>query len=360
MKKMLLAALVLCALYLLLAPVAIDPESWEAPRSPGYVGPHSRNDRLAGLELLAIGERQGPEDVVASDTGWIYTGTEDGSILRLAPGDGSFRPWIHTGGRPLGLALDSAGRLIVADAVRGLLRVSTSGHVRVLATEAEEVPFGFTNNVDVGPDGKIYFTDATAKFNVAEIGEPYAASLLDLMEHGGHGRLLEYDSSTGAVEVLARGLDFANGVAVAHDGASILVAETGSYRVVRVWRHGADRGRVETVIDNLPGFPDNLTRGLEGRYWVGLVAPRNALLDRLAPHPALRQVVQRLPALLRPQAVAYGHLIAIDDAGKVEFDLQDPSGDYPQVTAAAESGSHLYVASLTSRRLGRLDKARLE
>jgi sugar lactone lactonase YvrE len=357
MKRLILIAAAVVTLFLLTAPVPIDPVAWEAPRSEGYVGPHAVNERLAGLELLSLGGRHGPEDVVVNYEDRAFAGTEDGAILRLSDNGAAMEEWADTGGRPLGLALDFAGRLIVADAMRGLLRVSGSGRVKVLVEEAGGVPLGFTNNVDVARDGTVYFTDASSKFGVARIGAPYPASLLDLMEHGGHGRLLEYRPSDGSVEVLARGLEFANGVAVAHDDESVLVNETGAYRVVRVWRRGARRGRVDIVIANLPGFPDNLTRGLEGRYWLGLVAPRNALLDRLAPHPGLRKVVQRLPAALRPKAEPYGHLLAIDDSGRVIADLQDPSGAYPMVTAAAETASYVYVASLTAGSLGRLDKA---
>jgi sugar lactone lactonase YvrE len=36
------------------------------------------------------------------------------------------------------------------------------GAIEVLATEADGVPFGFTNDVDIAPDGTIYFTDASS------------------------------------------------------------------------------------------------------------------------------------------------------------------------------------------------------
>ncbi len=359
MKRLLLVTLMVFAAYLVMAPVPIDPQAWEAPPDPGYSGPHARNERLAGFEYLPIGERHGPEDVVVNSRGQVFVGTEDGAILRSSADGLRMEEFAHTGGRPLGLALDFAGRLIVADAALGLLRVSGSGRVRPLIAEIDGEPLGFTNNVDIAADGKIYFTDVSAKFRVSEVGAPYAASLLDLMEHGGHGRLFEYDPPSGTLSVLVDGLQFANGVAVSHDGSSLLVNETGAYRVLRVGRLGADRGLVEVVIDNLPGFPDNLTRGFDGRYWLGLVAPRNALLDRMAPYPGLRKVVQRLPAALRPKARPYGHLIAIDDFGRVVLDLQSSSGEYSMVTAAAESATHLYVASLTAPRLGRIDKASL-
>ncbi|HEY5420416.1 MAG TPA: PQQ-binding-like beta-propeller repeat protein, partial [Marmoricola sp.] len=62
----------------------------------------------------------GAEDVLVVD-GLVYTGTEDGSIFLLRP-DGSRIDRVgQTGGRPLGLELLPDGRLLVADADRGLL-----------------------------------------------------------------------------------------------------------------------------------------------------------------------------------------------------------------------------------------------
>lgn len=358
-KRLLVVLLAVVVGYLLMAPVPIDPVAWEPPDSPGYEGGHAVNSKLADLELLSIGDRHGPEDVAVARDGTVYAGTEDGAVLVWPPGARDFDRVIETAGRPLGLALDGQGRLLVADAFHGLLQVSESGEVRVLATEGEGVPFGFTNNVDVAPDGRIYFTDASSKFRVADVGAPYPTSLLDLIEHGGHGRLLEYSPASGEVAVLASGLQFANGVAVSHDGVSVLINETGRYRILRVSRVGAARGKVEVLIDNLPGFPDNLTRGREGRYWVGLVAPRNRLLDSLGPHPAVRRLVQRLPAFVRPKAEPYSHLLAIDDSGRVTHDFQDPAAGYPMVTAAAESEDYVYVASLTARGLARFPASRL-
>ena len=83
----------------------------------------------------------------------------------LAQADGSSpRTYTNTGGRPLGMDFAPAGDLIVADAVKGLLSVSRDGAVSVLATGEGGVPFRFTNDVDVGPDGVIYFSDASSKY----------------------------------------------------------------------------------------------------------------------------------------------------------------------------------------------------
>ena len=73
----------------------------------------------------------------------------------------------------------------------------------------------------------------------------------------------------------------------------------------------------------------------------------------------MRKVVQRMPAFLRPKAIAYGHIIAIDDNGKVVIDLQDPDGTYPINTSVTETDNHLYIGSLVAPVLGRIDKDRI-
>jgi len=64
-------------------------------------------------------------------------------------------------------------------------------------------------------------------------------------------------------------------VAVSEDQQYLLINETGSYRVLRHWLAGPDAGETQVILDNLPGFPDNINNGLEGRFWIGLVAPRS-------------------------------------------------------------------------------------
>ena len=130
------------------------------------------------------------------------------------------------------------------------------------------------------------------------------------------------------------------------------------YRVLRHWIAGARRGDTEPLIENLPGFPDNLSAGLGGRFWLALILPRNKLLDQLSDAPLARTMIQRLPTFFRPQAVAYGHVVAIDGTGKVLASLQDPGGTYRLTTGALEARDYIYVGSLVMPSLGRLPKAK--
>lgn len=362
-KKKGLLTIVILALtlvaFLTTWPVAIEPVAWQAPPNPGYSGAYARNEKLAGVELLPLGGGHGPEAVALDSQGRIYAATVEGRIVRLAA-DGS-RPetWVETGGRPLGIEFDSQGRLLVADAYRGLLRVEPNGRISVLATAADGAPIRYANELAVAADGKVYFTDSSAKFGAEAQGGTYQASLLDIMEHGGHGRLLVYDPATNKATTLLKDLNFPNGVAISPAQDYLLVVETGAYRVLRYWLSGPKAGQVEPFIEALPGFPDNLSTGRDGRYWLALISPRNPLLDRLSDQPRLRKVAQRLPAFLRPQAKPYGHILALDGNGKVVVDLQDPAGRYPMNTAAVEGDNWIYLGSLTAPAVGRLAKAPL-
>lgn len=346
-----IAAIVIAAtaIYLAAWPVPVDPVAWRAPKSQGFVGPFAPNERLRNLETISLGDNHGPETIAVDAHGRVYVGTKEGRIVRVV--DSRAEDWVSTGGRPLGLRFDRDGSLLVADAFRGLLRVTPEGEVIALVPDV-----AYANSVDVAADGRVFFTDSSAKFGARAWHGSYEASLVDILEHGGHGRLLVYDPRTKKTSTVIAGLNFANGVAIAHDGSFVLVAETGSYRVLRHWLEGPKQGRTEPLLENLPGFPDNLSTGLDGRFWVGFASPRNRLLDALSSSPRLRKVVQRLPKIIRPKAVAYGHVVAFDRDGHVLASLQDPAGTYRLTTGATETEEFLYVGSLEMASLARLKK----
>ena len=362
LKKILLLLLVVIiaiVLYLVVWPVPVDPVAWEAPPNPGYAGSFAPNDRLSGLEVFQIGENHGPEDIALDEENRIYAATHEGRIVRLKADGSTPENWAVTNGRPLGIDFDNRGDLIVADAFRGLLSIAPDGSITELAKMVDGIPIRYANDVDVAADGKIYFSDASTKFGAKECGGTYEASLLDINEHGGHGRLLVYDPATRKVMTLIEGLNFANGVAISHDQNYVLVNETGSYRVIRYWITGPKKGNAEPVVEGLPSFPDNISTGFDGRYWVAFISPRNPLIDKLSGKPFLRKVIQRMPAFLRPKAVPYGHIMAIDGNGKILEDLQDTKGTYPINTSVTETKDYLYIGSLVAPVLGRLNKAKV-
>lgn len=341
--------------YLLLWPVPIAPVAWDAPESAGYKGVFAPNNKLESLTIIpmrANTKTYGPEDFARNADNTIAVSSHTGDILIKSPTQDSFNGWVNTGGRPLGIEYDHAGNLIVADAIRGLLRIAPEGKVSVLVDEVDGKSVNYADDVDIASDGMIYFTDATTAFSSREYEGTLSASLLEILEHKGNGRLIQYNPATHRAAVLMDGLVFANGVALSSDNRYVLVNETGSYRVLRYWLKGEREGTHDVFIDNLPGFPDNISRTRSGNFFIGLASPRSAVVDRLSPYPWLRSMVQRLPAVMRPAAQAYGHIIRISESGDVLESLQDPLGRYPFTTGAVETDEGMYISSLTAKGVG--------
>jgi len=352
MKKILLGVLGLIALlaaYLLLWPVPIAPAAWYAPFNLGYVGAYTPNRDLTGLTEIDLAPHHGPEDIVALPDGRLLTATQEGFILTLDPAKGTVEVLADTGGVPLGLEMDpTTGRLIVADAHKGLVSVGLDGSVEVLTDTVDGTPILYADDLDIADDGVIYFSDASTKFGAEASGSTMAGSLLELMESKGTGRLLAYDPATKVTRVVADGFVFANGVAIAPDG-DILMNVTGRYQVLKI---NPVTGEHRVLIDNLPGFPDNINRGPDGTYFVGIVSPRSEWLDANSGNTMMRKLAMRLPASMRPQAQPYGLILQINADGQVFRTWHDPDGTYATPTGAVLVGDRLYITSLLSPTLG--------
>lgn len=346
-------------LYLFFWPVPLEPIAWQAPVHAGLVDPFVQNNRLASARMINLGNHDGPEDIASGPDGLIYTATSDGKILRFDQNGNNIEVFATAGGRPLGMEFDADGNLIVANAYLGLQRISPAGTVTTLVDQYEGQKIAYADDAAVAADGTIYFSDASSKYGASSNGGSYEASLLDLMEHGGYGRIFRHNPLNGETTVVLDGLNFANGIAISEDQRYLLISETGSYRILRYWIEGPAAGTHEVILDNLPGFPDNINNGLNGKFWIGLVAPRNELLDGMSDKPWLRKLVQRLPAAFRPKAEPSSHVIAISGDGDVLMNLQDTAANLPALTGVYESQDALWLSTLFGNRAGRLDKKTL-
>ncbi|RPJ12439.1 MAG: SMP-30/gluconolactonase/LRE family protein [Desulfobacteraceae bacterium] len=348
MKKFIMILVVVAAIpgYLLFWPVRIEPISYEPAKKPEMTGALAPNNELAKAELLAKGKISGPEDVVIDSEGRIYGGTQDGKIVRILK-DGRVETFAETGGRPMGLAFDSKGNLIVADAYKGLLSVDAAGTITVLTTGAEGVPFKFTAHLDIASDGTIYFTDASFKYRLNEY-------LFDLLESRPNGRFLRYDPDSKITDVLLRNLYFSNGVALSQNEDFVLVNETYRYRIQRYWLKGPKAGSADIFLDNLPGFPDNVTSNRKGNFWVALFTVKNNQMDSMHPSPFIKKIISRLPKFLWPKPKPYGFVLAVNEDGKIINSLQEPTGEHlNEITGAREHDGYLYLRSLHNDRIGK-------
>lgn len=351
-RLLLLLGVVLLLLgYLLFFPVQVDPVSWRAPRAPALEGKYEANDALNRILVLYEDHCQACEDVAIDGQGRLYGSSVTGDIIRFDGRKAEAELFVNTGGRPLGMHFDFLGNLIIADADKGLLSVDPLGQLTTLATAHNELAFGMTDDVEVGQDGKIYFSDATHRFSFHDYK-------MDLLEHRPNGRLLEYDPVLQETRLLLDDLYFANGVAVAADQSFVLVVETGAYRVRRYWLKGSRAGQNDVFIQNLPGFPDGISRGSEGVFWLTLVSPRNPKLDQLMVKPFQRKILARLPDALQPKPERYSFVLGINERAQIVYNLQDPAGKFALITNAQEYEGQLYLGSLADSGIGTIQRPR--
>ena len=347
--RALLGLLLVGVVYLLFWPVRIEPVVWEPGPDRGQEAVFAPRQSLARSETLLTGGGQGPEDVALGPDGAYYAGMLDGRILRFD--QQGWALFANTGGRPLGMQFNTDGHLIVADAFAGLLSVDPSGEVRVLVSEVDGIPMLFPDDLDIAGDGTIWFTDASRRFNVHDWA-------LDFWEGRATGRLLSFQPATGTLKVHLEQLMFANGVALGPDDEFVLVSETLTARVTRLWLKGPKTGSRDIFIDGLPGYPDNLS--FDGElFWIALPSPRQPAIEQLASRPWLRRLLQRLPARFRQiELPPLGWVIAVDPAGRVRESLQDETGRCYSITSVNRYGDDLLMGSIAMSHVCRLAFAR--
>ncbi len=137
------------------------------------------------------------------------------------------------------------------------------------------------DDVDIAPDGVIYFSDATKRYDIENWG-------LDLLEGRPNGRLLSYDPKTRKTRTVCDNLVFPNGVCLTHDGEHLLVASTWTCSLLIFdLAHMSAGPRV--FVRGLPGYPDNVNRASDGGYWIALAGMRNPVTDLAMRHPGVRR-----------------------------------------------------------------------
>ncbi|CAL1386967.1 unnamed protein product [Linum trigynum] len=322
---------------------------------PPLKAPLTNNAILRSSELVGQGQLDAPEDILYDGVaGVFYTSCVDGWIKRVtvneSVADMVVTSWVNTGGRPLGLAFDRTNDgLVVADASKGLLRVSRDGGIEVLTVEAEGVKFKLTDEIAIAEDGAMYFTDASSVYSVAE-------AIFDILEGKPHGRLLRYDPVTKQTEVLLHDLYFANGVQVSPDQQSLVFCESSMKRCSKYYIDGEKKGKVEKFADNLPGVPDNIHYDGEGHYWIALPGGISTLWDYAFKQPILRKIIAILTKHLWPLQLENSGVFVVDLEGKPVALYSDPQ--LSMITSGVKIGTHLYCGSLVDNRILRLDLAK--
>jgi hypothetical protein len=379
------AVLAVVALYLFPAQYTPSPiTQWPAFSS----SPQGEVVRLSRSNVKRIAENKidGPETVIFSpSTGAMYALTESGALMYIDVASDDVHPAAFLSGRPLGAdfaaaeSTDDTDVLYVADALKGLLRVSIpkkqpappeQAVVEVVSTRTSVagggLPAGhhilYADDVAVGPKtGHVYFSDASDVGISRTRTDPtrwdtLGASIVDGIRGKRSGSLLVYDPKSRQTRALASGLWFANGVTVTPDESLVLVAETFLARVLSYdVRSGGLTPVGGTGAPLFTGYVDGAmhaeaTGGSAVLVAVPSVAPKAvAILSKLRPvwlQTMLREVLLKLPPVL--STVKYACFSKINYVtGQVLQTYVDEDGESLEcITSVVEKGGKFYLGSL--------------
>jgi len=342
--------------------VYVSPAYQNVPKPPECSheteGPWRLNNKLRDVELIGVGQVEAPEDVILDADDNLYCGSRHGDIVKFyAPDYARMEIFAHIGGQPLGLAFDRENNLNVCVGGMGLYRVRPDRRVERVTDETnrswssinDDSRLRLADDLDIADDGRIFFSEATTRYEMHEWP-------VDGLEARGNGRIVCYDPRSGSTKTLLKGLRFPNGICIASDKQSILFAETWGNCIKRYWFDGPHKGEVSMVIDNLPGYPDNINLASDGNYWLALVGMRSPAYDLALRMPGFRRrMAKRVPLdeWLFPN-INTGCVLKFSEQGEVIETLWDLGGvNHPMITSMREHKGHLYLGGILNNRIGK-------
>jgi gluconolactonase len=242
---------------LLLTASAQTPRSFELqPLSPKF---WDLVDHQAKLQTVAtgFGFTEGP---MWDAAGFLYVSDETiNKIFRVHP-DGKKEEVIALGD-PDGNTFDRQHRLIdCASVLRAIIAVTPEGKYKILADRYDGKKFNSPNDVIVGPDGALYFTDPTLDLVAGEKQE---------IPFQGVYRL----DGKGNVRLLTKDLTQPNGLAFSPDGKHFYIDDS-EQRNIRVYDAASDgtlsNGRIfgEEPGAKHDGVPDGIKVDKNGNLFV--------------------------------------------------------------------------------------------
>jgi gluconolactonase len=216
-------------------------------------------DRQAELATVAtgFGFTEGP---VWDPKGFLYVSDETlNKIFRLYP-DGRKEELIALGD-PDGNTFDRQHRLIdCASVLRAIVEVTPEGKYKILADHYRGKRFNSPNDIILGPDGALYFTDPTLDLVKGEKQEIAFQGVYRLDERGN-------------VQLLTPDLTQPNGLAFSPDGKHFYIDDS-QQRNIRMYDVGKNSalssGRIfgEEPGQKNDGVPDGMKVDMQGNLYV--------------------------------------------------------------------------------------------
>ena len=354
MKDVKMTFVVLALFGLTLSSCSLKPLAYQPEKIPSFEGATQLNEKLLASEKIQIEGWFGPEDILFDSEANLYTGVHnadfsDGRILKIDQ-TGNVEEFYNSGSWVAGLHFDKKSNLIALSHKQGLISISQTKEVTVLAkTDENGKPFLIPNGLDIAENGMIYFTNTS---EISAYNIKYGRKVI--MEMKPLGGLYRYNPATNKVKTLIDGAYFGNGVVISKNQEYLLMVETTKYRVVKYWLTGEKEGETELFIDNLHGFPNGISIRKDGTYWLGFSTKRNEALDKIHPKTGMKKLVYGLPEFMQPKAETFGMVMHLSRDGEILKTLFDTQGAiFSEAGAVKEFKGYLYIGGDVLPYIGR-------
>jgi ribose transport system permease protein len=346
----------------LLSRIYVSPTYFAPPpllsTDPASGSPYAINNKLQEAEPIGLDQVDGAEDIAFDRDDNIYAGSRHGDIVRfMAPDYTRMEIFAHIGGQPLGLHFDGEDSLFACVSGMGLYKITRDRQNIRLSDETNRTLFSiiddsrmrFADDMDFAPDGRVFFSEATIRYDIFDWAT-------DAIEGRGNGRIICWDPRTNTSKTVLPKRMFPNGICMTGDDVSLFFAETWAGRINRYWFDGPKKGRVECVIPDMPGYPDNIRRASDGNFWVAMLGMRTPALDVAMKMPGFRRRMAQRVAFeewIYPN-INTGGVVKFDLNGKIVESLWDASGEkHPMITSMREHKGYLYLGGVYNNRIGR-------
>lgn len=342
LSKMLLFFLLITGL----CSCGIKPEAWIPPTKPEFKNELALNEKLSDAQKIYLNGYYGAEEFVMDKNGNIFCGVHKGEtdfssgvILKISPSD-SVEEWLTTEKWVTGMQFDKEGDLIAMMNGVGLVRFNKDKTMDILVSQTPDgMPIRMGTGLKIATDEKIYFANLSS---TNETSVKYLNKII--LEMKPTGGIYCYEPITKITTTISNGNYFGNGLEISEDENYILVSETSKYRIMKYWIKGEKIGQSEIFMDNLAGFPNNITRRENGNYWIGFTTKRNDQLDNIHPKTGMKKIVYGLPSFIQPKAEQFGMVIEVSDSGKIIQALFDTKGKIvSEAGAIKEWNGYLYL-----------------
>ncbi|WP_097461131.1 hypothetical protein [Mangrovitalea sediminis] len=239
---------------------------------PVFDGALKPNNILEEADVIL--EKPGLDDLVTGDDGVLYASCAN-EILEIGA-NGEPHPVARFDQPIQALAAFARGFAVATEG--GIVFQGGAADGKKLE-QVEGEPLKCVTALREGEQGKLLISEGSRQFG-------YDQWRHDLLSHGASGRVIEYDPSSGAVRVLASGLEYCYGVCP--DGNRIVASESWRHRVVAI----ADN-QCEGILTALPGYPGRISPASGGGFWLSAFAARTQLMEFVLREDDFRQEMMR-------------------------------------------------------------------